>query len=349
MTQAPGKGSMAPTQAPSKEWGAEGSGLGRGAAGSSGEGDANRPPEPADTRPIVDDPVPPPPPPLNDPAPAPTPRPAPPPEPAPEPPPPPADDAPPPPDPKPAEPKPAPPAEDAPPPDPKPADPKPEPKKPTDDLEDLFGEKPDPKPAEPKPADPKPADPKADPKPADDLDDLFGDKPAETPAPAETKPEPEKPAEEAEDPFGKPAAAPATDDGQAVASATEEVKTEIVNDVDDLFGDPIQQVKRLPKTEEPQKEEPAAAIEDERQATEDPLADPFKASSTGYPVRKWLDVTGNFQTTGKLIAILDGKVRILKETGKTTTVPFERLSDVDRDYVTKLMASTRKLGPIAAR
>jgi hypothetical protein len=36
---------------------------------------------------------------------------------------------------------------------------------------------------------------------------------------------------------------------------------------------------------------------------------------------------------GRLIAILDDKVRILKETGRTTTVPMTRLSTADRQYV----------------
>lgn len=36
--------------------------------------------------------------------------------------------------------------------------------------------------------------------------------------------------------------------------------------------------------------------------------------------------------------ILDGKVRLLKESGRTTTVPTERLSATDRQYVAEVIA-----------
>jgi SLA1 homology domain 1, SHD1 len=66
----------------------------------------------------------------------------------------------------------------------------------------------------------------------------------------------------------------------------------------------------------------------------DPAADPFKIlAQTERPVRDWVDDTGLFRTRGQLVAILDGKVRILKETGRTTTVPLSRLSAADRQYV----------------
>ena len=71
----------------------------------------------------------------------------------------------------------------------------------------------------------------------------------------------------------------------------------------------------------------------------DPLADPFKISAEGkLPTRLWVDDTGGFQIRGRLIALLDGKVRILKETGRTTTVPLWRLSQSDREYVQAVAA-----------
>jgi hypothetical protein len=45
-----------------------------------------------------------------------------------------------------------------------------------------------------------------------------------------------------------------------------------------------------------------------------------------------------FQTQGQLILILDGKVRLLKQTGRTTTVPMERLSAADLQYVEQVIA-----------
>ena len=54
-------------------------------------------------------------------------------------------------------------------------------------------------------------------------------------------------------------------------------------------------------------------------------------------MRIWTDNTGDFKINGRLIAILDGKVRILKETGRTTTVPVNRLSETDREYVDEVI------------
>jgi hypothetical protein len=68
--------------------------------------------------------------------------------------------------------------------------------------------------------------------------------------------------------------------------------------------------------------------------SDDPFADPFQTSVDGkLPMRQWVDDSGSFQVQGRLILILEGKVRLLKETGRTTTVPLERLSADDRQYV----------------
>lgn len=55
------------------------------------------------------------------------------------------------------------------------------------------------------------------------------------------------------------------------------------------------------------------------------------------PVRSWSDNTGTYQIEGRLIAIFDGHVRVLKATGKTTTVPMRRLSDADKKYVEEVI------------
>lgn len=56
------------------------------------------------------------------------------------------------------------------------------------------------------------------------------------------------------------------------------------------------------------------------------------------PSREWVDDSGTFHVKGRLILILDGKVRLLKETGRTTTVPMERLSAADRQYVDEVIS-----------
>ena len=50
-------------------------------------------------------------------------------------------------------------------------------------------------------------------------------------------------------------------------------------------------------------------------------------------MRLWRDDTGDYQIHGRLVKIMAGKVRILKDTGRYTTVPTDRLSASDLEYV----------------
>jgi hypothetical protein len=79
-------------------------------------------------------------------------------------------------------------------------------------------------------------------------------------------------------------------------------------------------------------------------ALDDPFADPPPGPrlSAAAPkiepadaMRVWTDVTGKHQVRGRMKLILadQQKVRILKETGKYTTVPFAKLSEEDRMFV----------------
>jgi hypothetical protein len=71
------------------------------------------------------------------------------------------------------------------------------------------------------------------------------------------------------------------------------------------------------------------------------------------PNRQWRDDSGKFEVTARLILILDGKVRLLKETGRTTTVPLNRLSTADQAYIAEIVARYGKdltgLSKLAAR
>ena len=51
------------------------------------------------------------------------------------------------------------------------------------------------------------------------------------------------------------------------------------------------------------------------------------------PMRVWHDDSGEYEVRAKLVLMLDGKVRLLKDTGKYTTVPLDRLSPADLTYV----------------
>ena len=55
-------------------------------------------------------------------------------------------------------------------------------------------------------------------------------------------------------------------------------------------------------------------------------------------MRLWVDNTGEFKVEGKLTIIMPDKVRLLKPTGRTTTVPMSRLSKADLDYVQQIAA-----------
>jgi hypothetical protein len=84
------------------------------------------------------------------------------------------------------------------------------------------------------------------------------------------------------------------------------------------------------------------------------LADPLTPAAEGrLTLREWVDGSGHFRVQARLILVLDGKVRLLKETGRTTTVALERLSAADRAYVAEVVArygsDLTKLDQLAAR
>lgn len=174
-------------------------------------------------------------------------------------------------------------------------------------------------PAEPQAAEPAaPAETPA--RPADDVEDLFKDtdtKPADAPAaeppakPADTTPA--KPADDVEDLFKE------TDDKKAATS--EPAQEEPMNpapssEVEDLFSEPTDK----PST--------SASLE----------ARPGEVEEAS-PMRLWTDNTGKYQVRARLLVVGDRHVKLLKETGKTTTVPFSRLSGNDLAFVQHQVSS----------
>jgi hypothetical protein len=163
-------------------------------------------------------------------------------------------------------------------------------------VEDLFKETP----AAPTPAPPGAAPAAAETPPA-----------AETPAAAETPPaEGEKKADSVDDLFketsepkpsaSEPAAAPAAAPEAAPTQPEEPAKA---GKVEDLFNDP-------------------AAKQDKSASADSPNA-----------MRLWTDNTGKYHVTARLVMVSQTHVRLLKDTGKFTTVPFERLSHADLAFV----------------
>ena len=55
--------------------------------------------------------------------------------------------------------------------------------------------------------------------------------------------------------------------------------------------------------------------------------------------RIWTDATGKHRTTAVLVGLEDGQVRLRKEDGTNITVPLDRLSEVDREYIESQVGS----------
>ena len=214
-----------------------------------------------------------------------------------------------------------------------------------DPLDSLFGDLPKEPATEPAmPADRRPrqpdagapeAAPKAEPA-KENLDDLFGPPAAkpEMPAAPEAAPAAEPAKASLDDLFGPPAAKPEMPAAPEAAPAAEPAKANL----DDLFGPPAAKPEAAPKVQ------PKAA----------PAADPFSSlqrEPAELTMRTWVDNTGSFRVTAKLVEVLDGKVRLLKDSGKTTTVELGRLSETDVQYVQTLLAQQGSgvVGQLAAR
>ena len=129
---------------------------------------------------------------------------------------------------------------------------------------------------------------------------------------------------------------------------------------DEMEGDSFEQASDEPMDETPADEpagdegaadaEPGADAEPE--ADEAPVEkDPFDANvlhTPGQPSRSWRDDTGRHGTEGRLVEVRADRVRILKATGRYTTVPMSRLSAADRDHVAGVaLALGRPAAPAA--
>jgi hypothetical protein len=110
-----------------------------------------------------------------------------------------------------------------------------------------------------------------------------------------------------------------------------------------------------PAVEEPAVEEPAAPPEpaaepevpaDPASAGAEPSADTARTAPV-EPRRRWIDAAGAHATVGSLVDVRGDRVEILKANGRTITVPIDRLSDFDRDYVSEagLRLAARRGGP----
>ncbi len=68
-----------------------------------------------------------------------------------------------------------------------------------------------------------------------------------------------------------------------------------------------------------------------------------KPSRADDGMRLWTDNTGKYQVRARLVMVHDGKVRLQKETGRFTTVPFQRLSMADLAFVRRLIPALARV------
>ena len=182
---------------------------------------------------------------------------------------------------------------------------------------------------------PVPPTPPAE-EPSEEPDGLFNGTEEAAP-PATTEPSAtEPPAEEPEDIFGQPGETPPP----AESTPAEKPAEQPAEEPAELFEEPAETEPEMPAdtketpAEEKPAEEPATKEED----------DIFGASRgvlheagglASEEMRVWVDNTGSYSTRGRLISLLDGHVRLLKDNGRTTTVPLPRLSPSDLEFVNR--------------
>jgi hypothetical protein len=116
-------------------------------------------------------------------------------------------------------------------------------------------------------------------------------------------------------------------------------------DIDPVL--PTPPTKEAPKQPEPDPDDPFAPLPPRSPKEQKGAAAPATNSTRcGEEVsltwRQWNDESGQFRVKARLVLVLEGNVRLLKETGRTTTVPLERLSASDRTYVSEVVAQYGK-------
>ena len=57
------------------------------------------------------------------------------------------------------------------------------------------------------------------------------------------------------------------------------------------------------------------------------------------PSRTWTDSTGKYKVAAEFVDLKDGEVRVMKENREVISVPLERLSLADQEYVKRMLAS----------
>jgi SLA1 homology domain 1, SHD1 len=169
--------------------------------------------------------------------------------------------------------------------------------------------------------------------PAEEANGLSNGSEAADP-PMEEAPATEPPMDEApatEPPMEEPAAEAPNGlfDEPAAPPAETEPAEEPMEEPFELFGEP--EAEMPAETEEQPEEPPAEEDDDIFGASPAVLREPGGLASD--EMRTWVDNTGNFSCQGRLVRFFEGEIRLLKDNGRTTTVPLYRLSAGDLEFV----------------
>jgi hypothetical protein len=155
---------------------------------------------------------------------------------------------------------------------------------------------------------------------------------AETTAPAkedempEEPAKPAKPAEDVEDLFKD------SDNKSTEAAPPADTKSE---DVEDLFKDADKDSKKSTSIEAVPGADRKTTDGDREDLFVEP-ADAARIAAAETPIdsmRVWTDNTGKFRVNARLVVVGPKHVRLLKDNGRFTTVPFSRLSQSDLAFV----------------
>jgi tetratricopeptide (TPR) repeat protein len=70
--------------------------------------------------------------------------------------------------------------------------------------------------------------------------------------------------------------------------------------------------------------------------------------ATGAEARKWSDTTGSIQVEAELVKVADGRVYLRKADGKIATVPLDKLSPKDQEFINSGGVEQAAPAPIAS-
>ena len=173
--------------------------------------------------------------------------------------------------------------------------------------------------------------------PADANNDLFGAPATEAkPLPVETPATPPQ----SDELFGAPAAETPSTDTAPAKPAAEPATPPSDND---LFGPPAEEKPAegaTPPADEKKDENKPEEKKDDLFGKSQAILE-MPGGLASHELRRWADNTGMYSVRGRLIRVLDGKVQLLKDTGRTTTVSMSRLSQADFQFVNR-QASAQK-------